>query len=844
MSAEEHYLSIGFLEGRNPSPNFSTLAYYKKYKDVLEKNVNPLLHYELYGKNENRQISAVDKPKPLADFTKDLSIFFSVILYVSDYCTPEEVRTALNSLYRQSYTNFEVLVIDNGITSFTYNVILEFIERNNNVKLISRKLVEAEKNKLLFGSSLKTAINLCTGDYVIFLNASDFIENNHINYLNTYIHKNLGIELILNNIEFIGNINKLFVLNESMQIFHSVVQNNQLKNLSNKIYIHFSCCCCKKLLLQKIDCSQALTMEQLFSSIRTQLSKEIHIGYLSNLQSFVRVNSNFSTLSNFFDTTSSKKENNDINNYCYKINYLIDQNFLKLNAALLETDAFINKTKKTISDLIALAEFFAQKKAYHYCIKVFYYIYNSLNFKKNDVLFRIFDCFLCEQELEAAEEILQSISPKNVDEENKFQHRKDSLNSAKAIRLDIRIEKIQLDNCVISDTNIMYCKASNLTKRELLLDNNLPHFSSFVIDQRNCNRLYIEPKLKQSKNRNYYILNLNLLRVNRIGIQLNDSSIRWLFSLRRIPTLGVLRGKNNWLFLANDSNKSESQFVGETLISNDEILSWKEYLNYIKNISNFMLLIPPSKEQVFPDNYPHKRAKICPINQLKQIIDAPSFKYIYPLKLLQNDENSYVKTETHWSYKAASSVFFYILNQFNIDIGNYKLPYTFSARRWVGDLGSKCNPQEFSDNFYVIDDLKISANIIFTNFASSNQQGKITKYHNDKAYLNKKIIIFGDSFSIFLLPFFTDFFADVINVWSNATVINEILISENPDYTIAEITERFIVKPPHVLSKIQDYKPSVRMDLAPKDLQHILEFENNKIHAVYQDYMKTYKSML
>ena len=181
---------------------------------------------------------------------------------------------------------------------------------------------------------------------------------------------------------------------------------------------------------------------------------------------------------------------------------------------------------------------------------------------------------------------------------------------------------------------------------------------------------------------------------------------------------------------------------------------------------------------------------------------------------------------------------------FNINFNNYKLPYTFSARRWVGDLGSKCNPQEFSDNFYVIDDLKISANIIFTNFVLSDQQGRITKYHNKKAYTSKKIIIFGDSFNVFLLPFFTDFFADVISVWSNATVINEILTFEKPDYTLAEITERFLVRAPLVLSKIEDYKQSLRMDLSPKDFHHILEFDNHKIPVVYQDYMKKYKSML
>ena len=252
MSAEEHYLSIGYLEGRNPSAEFSTLFYYKKYNDVLEKNFNPLLHYELYGIYENRKISEVEVQKQFTDFSKDSVNFFSVIVYVDEYCTPEEVRSALNSLCRQTYTNFEVFVIDNGITSFTYNVILEFIEGYSNIKLICKKPNETKNHNLQFGSSLNSAISLCSGNYAIFLNGSDFIDKNHINFLNTYIQQNLGIELIINNMEFIGELKKLFLLNKKMQEFNSSVQNNKLKDLSNKIYVHFSCFCCNKILLQKI----------------------------------------------------------------------------------------------------------------------------------------------------------------------------------------------------------------------------------------------------------------------------------------------------------------------------------------------------------------------------------------------------------------------------------------------------------------------------------------------------------------------------------------------------------------------------------------------------------------
>lgn len=50
MSPAEHYLHIGYKEGRNPSARFDNEAYLSTHKKCREKGLNPLLHYECYGK--------------------------------------------------------------------------------------------------------------------------------------------------------------------------------------------------------------------------------------------------------------------------------------------------------------------------------------------------------------------------------------------------------------------------------------------------------------------------------------------------------------------------------------------------------------------------------------------------------------------------------------------------------------------------------------------------------------------------------------------------------------------------------------------------------------------------
>lgn len=47
-----HYIYLGYKEGKNPSNDFDTLYYLHRYSDL--NDMNPLIHYVLWGKNEHR----------------------------------------------------------------------------------------------------------------------------------------------------------------------------------------------------------------------------------------------------------------------------------------------------------------------------------------------------------------------------------------------------------------------------------------------------------------------------------------------------------------------------------------------------------------------------------------------------------------------------------------------------------------------------------------------------------------------------------------------------------------------------------------------------------------------
>ena len=56
VDCEEHYLKIGYAKRYDPSSEFSTSEYYACNVDVEEHGMNPLLHYENYGRDEGRDI--------------------------------------------------------------------------------------------------------------------------------------------------------------------------------------------------------------------------------------------------------------------------------------------------------------------------------------------------------------------------------------------------------------------------------------------------------------------------------------------------------------------------------------------------------------------------------------------------------------------------------------------------------------------------------------------------------------------------------------------------------------------------------------------------------------------
>ncbi|MYM55874.1 hypothetical protein [Thalassovita mangrovi] len=54
ISAKDHYIRAGAFEGRNPGPDFNSMAYYLANPDVAEAGWPALVHYLAFGQAEGR----------------------------------------------------------------------------------------------------------------------------------------------------------------------------------------------------------------------------------------------------------------------------------------------------------------------------------------------------------------------------------------------------------------------------------------------------------------------------------------------------------------------------------------------------------------------------------------------------------------------------------------------------------------------------------------------------------------------------------------------------------------------------------------------------------------------
>ena len=123
-----HYLQYGGFEGRNPSPNFNSSFYISSYPDVKKDGINPLIHYIKFGKKEGRACIPGNNPIQ-RKLINDSTFTPKVTIVVPNYNHANYLEKRLSSIYHQSYSNYEVILLDDCSSDQSREILMNYQEQ-------------------------------------------------------------------------------------------------------------------------------------------------------------------------------------------------------------------------------------------------------------------------------------------------------------------------------------------------------------------------------------------------------------------------------------------------------------------------------------------------------------------------------------------------------------------------------------------------------------------------------------------------------------------------------------------------------------------------------------------
>ncbi|MEO9005177.1 MAG: glycosyltransferase family A protein [Ginsengibacter sp.] len=130
------------------------------------------------------------------ELKKYTSSFFSVI--ITTYNRAPVLKRALDSLVKQTETDWEAIIIDDGSNDNTAFMVKRYLASNSKIKYLKQKRQGATLSK-------NNGIFLSKGKFVTFLDSDDEYSPSHLASRKAILLKNTKIELLHGGVKIVGN---------------------------------------------------------------------------------------------------------------------------------------------------------------------------------------------------------------------------------------------------------------------------------------------------------------------------------------------------------------------------------------------------------------------------------------------------------------------------------------------------------------------------------------------------------------------------------------------------------------------------------------------------------------
>ncbi len=332
----EHYLSIGWKLGNNPSERFNNNLYLDLYPDVKRSGKCPLIHFLKGGLKESRKAIPVFKetPQTVIDRVHSCSKKYHplISIVVASYNYEGPIRKTLDSILAQTYTNYEVIIVDDGSRDNSVQVITEYLG-NKKFHLYTH---EGGKNKGL-PETVKLGIEKSKGEYIAFCEADDYWDKDYLFEKVNIISKYANANVIINDVQLFGNEEKVSRVNSTVLSYK--IKFNQTKTYicaedfrKQNWILTFSCVMLKKKVFENCDFVNVTRKANLDWWLWRQICLDNYIFYVDKKLTFWRMHDSYMES----DNVRGRLQQEQFLTECDRL--LLKKNFIKAKALSKYTD--------------------------------------------------------------------------------------------------------------------------------------------------------------------------------------------------------------------------------------------------------------------------------------------------------------------------------------------------------------------------------------------------------------------------------------------------------------------------------------------------------------------------
>ncbi len=223
-----------------------------------------------------------------AKSTKIVNPLFSIIIPL--YNKEQSIRNTISSILKQTYDNFEIIVIDDGSTDNSLAIVKEI--NDSRIKVFSKKNGGVS-------SARNYGINKAKGTYILFLDADDILLSNSLSVYYDLIMKYPNIKVFTTNFNIIGTDGSIYTHCKKTKT--STIASPYRELYLRKIYIrtgntliHSSCFDEIGSFNENLSCYEDLEFNiRLLDSFQVAYSPEVTFIYIREHSNLSTTNMNF-----------------------------------------------------------------------------------------------------------------------------------------------------------------------------------------------------------------------------------------------------------------------------------------------------------------------------------------------------------------------------------------------------------------------------------------------------------------------------------------------------------------------------------------------------------------------